>query len=62
MTLVEITQEDFQKLSEKEGTYHQNGVIFCSVTNNVLAFFIEDTDYMDYESPFKYFKVVREKK
>lgn len=61
MTLVEITQKDFQKLSEKEDTYFQNGVIFCGVTNNVLAF-MEDTDFTDYESPFKYFKVVREKK
>lgn len=58
MKLEEITQKDFQRLSEKDDAYFQNGVIFSSVTNNVVAF-MEDMDFMNYESPFKYYEVKR---
>lgn len=59
MSLEEITQKDFQRLSEKEDTYFQNGVIFNNVSNNVIAF-MEDVDFTNYESPFKYYEVKRD--
>lgn len=38
MKIREITKDEFQKISEAEKTYFQNGVVFDERTDNLIAF------------------------
>ena len=52
LELKEITKEQFDEISEKEGNYFQNSCVFNYDSDNLLAF-------MDlYDNKFSYWEVV----
>lgn len=51
MTIIEITEQEFWKLSKLKDTYFQNGCIFLKENDNLLAFQIikEDNTFTYWE-------------
>lgn len=57
MKLVEIEQEEYEKLLEARDTYFANGCAFDEATDNLIAF----SWYKDATSePYKFYKVTEE--